>query len=196
MNFLRLTVLWPQGTILPVRVRKDAKGSDLIQLLHFSVSEGWEMFLIYKGILLNPNETLEDQIIDENATLYVEFVPQGSTVSEIVQSTRLQQKVQELYIESLRLNDLKYDLLESHPNGKLAYEELLRLEQESDDPEEDEPTKILKPDKISTSPLPAFWESNDDLTDVDESSDKSNYLSPAEGSPTLLTKRKKSGWTW
>lgn len=196
MNFLRLTVLWPQGTILPVRMRKDAKGADLIQLLRFSVSDGWELFLIYKGILLNPNETLEDQYIDDNATLNVEFVPECSTVSEIVQSVHLQQKVQELYVESLRLNDLKYDLLESHPNGKLAYEELLRLEQESDEPEEEEPTKIVKAQTIPTSPLPPFWETNDDFADFDDTSDKSNYLSPADGSPALLTKRKKSGWTW
>ena len=159
MNYIRLNVLWPQGTVIPVRIRRGAKASELFELLKFSVASGHEMYLIYKGFVLNPNETLESQIIEENPTLKVEFVPEGYDLELELNLTRLHSKMQDIYEESLRLDDLRFAMIESHPAGKLTYEEILRMEESSDfsDVEEHEPVIIQKPDKIPTEPLPCFW---------------------------------------
>ena len=156
---MRLTVLWPQGTVLPVRIRRGAKASELFELLKFSVASGHEMYLIYKGFVLNPNETLESQLIEDNSTLTVEFVPEGFDLEHNMTLSRVHSKMQDIYEENLRLDDLRFAMIESHPAGKLTYEEILRMEDSPDvsDIEDDEPVIIEKPEKIPTDPLPCFW---------------------------------------
>ena len=194
MSSIRLTVLWPQGTVLPVRIRRGAKASELFELLKFSVASGFEMYLIYKGFILNPNETLESQLIEDNSTLNVEFVPEGVDFHHEWELYKIQTKMQDIYEENLRLNDVRYAMIEGHPTANLTYEEILRLEQseEQSDEEPEEPTIIAKPDKIATEPLPVFW-----LSPLTSESNLYDSLFDSQCPVIADAETKKNGsWSW
>ena len=196
MKSMKLTVLWPQGTTLPVRIHRGATAAELLELLKFSVASGYEMFLTYKGFLLNPNKTLESQLIRDGSTLNVEFVPEGTVLEEEVSPCHFQKNLQEIYAEALRLSDLKYSIIDSNPNGGLTYQELLKMDQQSETSEEEELTIISESECIQTEPLPSFWISPNKNFDENGPQGKDFIETVDSASSALIAKQDNNDWAW
>lgn len=150
---MKVRVQWSRGAILPVLTKGSAKASELSRLLRFACSPNDEVILLHNGVPLNPELTLESQLVRENDILEAYITRKSSNNPD-----ELESKIHSIVFEAARVSDRHYDALENerHRNESVKksssdddYMDLFGYDRK----DEDKPQK----EAITSEPLPTFW---------------------------------------
>ena len=142
---MRIIVVWPQGSQLPVRISGSAPVSDLTHLLRFVCQRGNKLAFVHNGVLLDEERTFGEQGIKKEANIHVIIV--NSTGLESMRSS-----LDGVKNEMLRLSDLRNRRKEPEKG-------VLQGKEESTSDETFEPPMVIapKPVGIREDPLPSMW---------------------------------------
>ena len=151
-NELKVRVQWSRGTILPVLTKGSATAAELSRLLRFACSPNDEVILLHNGVPLNPEQTLENQMVKENDILeaFISRKPPNN-------SDGLASKINSIVFEAARVADRHFDALENEP-----YRPEPKKKSSSDDDyfdliDTENTYEKGKKVSISSEPLPTFW---------------------------------------
>lgn len=163
----RLKIHWPNGAILPVAIEPKCFVKELLRLLHFATPPDQRLVLLYENDTLDHESRLYDYGIYENADIKVIFVPETEFHKKELK------QIDKIYLESLRLCDIRMSKLK-------AIDEILlsNIPQFYEDITERLPFNEEK--KIGTEPLPKFWENESESEDSEPESFLSNFSSVSE----------------
>lgn len=168
MSFIsRLKIHWPNGAILPVAIEPECYVKELLRLLHFATPPDQRLVLLYENDVLDYKSRLYDYGLYDNADIKVIFVPETEYHKKEIK------QIEKLYLESLRLCDIRMSKLK-------AIDEILlsTIPQLYDDITERLPFNEEK--KIGTEPLPVFWENENESEGSEPESFLSNFSSVSE----------------
>ncbi|KAK8891040.1 hypothetical protein M9Y10_028244 [Tritrichomonas musculus] len=188
---IKVRVQWSRGAILPVLTKGSAKTSELTRLLRFACSPNDEVVLLHNGVPLNPDLSLESQLVKENDILEAFITRKSSNNSD-----ELDSKIHSIVFEAARVSDRHYDAIEKEsyrvePTKKSSsdddYMDLFDF-----DNKEDKKKKL----SISSEPLPTFW-----VKPNPEPPDLLNTYVPTkvnsiEEAGQFLEKQGWSSWMW
>ncbi|OHT02574.1 hypothetical protein TRFO_30238 [Tritrichomonas foetus] len=215
---LKLNIKWPVGTMLPVRVEPFYTPRDLANMLNFASKPNAEMIFIESNShsVLNHDVSFKDQKINPDAIILVQyrpihnfdnsqlFVNNDSNLNTNL-ADQVRKSVQGLYVESLRLRDLRM-------NSALSYS-LPSREQVEEYNDAIAPINIFAefidetqiPEKsfsVSTKPLPILWCSyhsdDDEFNDEDKETQDSFFdqFSSVEDARHYFSKEMPTDWIW
>lgn len=186
---LKIRVQWSRGAVLPVLTRGDATTAELSRLLRFACTPNDEVILIHNGIPLDPDRTLENQMIKDNDIIQALVVKRTNGDDD-----GLAAKIDSIVLEAARVSDRRFDALEMAP-----YRPTPRQKSSSDDDlydfydeETDDRRKIFS---ISSEPLPAFWNEQKETDNTLNRTAPSKFCSIEEAGD-FLEKRGWSSWMW
>ena len=193
MSEFTIRVQWSRGAVLPVLVRGDTTVRELSRLLRFACSPHDEIVLNHNGMPLNPDMTLDMQMVKKNDVLDAIITRKAKTDT----GKGLGAKIDSIVLEAARINDRRLDALEMSPLNKL--ESYKNKKSSSDDDYIDfidnESNIDYEPiDKISTEPLPTFWKKEPKKNPLDSSSP--TKLLSIEEAGQFLEKEGWSSWIW
>ena len=202
-EIFQVRIIWPSGEIIPVIIRRDSTVTDLIFILKCIRKQQQDVLLFYRGILMNPCKTVCSQVSHENELINVGFVKfQGiNDTVDFHQWLRTQMKVEEIYKEALRVNDFRLNLLENNPSVRIYYKEYLDQTTEIEENERKLATSTAKgldekPEKVSSDPLPCFWNEKPETTDDDNNAIVVPYFSSIEEAGDFFSKKNWGDWNW
>ena len=184
---LHLRVQWPDGTVLPIVIHKNAMGRDLVKMLRFACGPKQQITLVYNEHPLSPDVPIQGHGMKDGDSIQaiVRTIPQDDRrrIESIAQVAR----------EVAKLTDIKMDRLECHCG--------VLVPDESDDIGYGVTEVTVIPEKaeqMNDGPLPAFWQ---DTRTEEEEEEKERRL----GDPMFTTldeageffgKRGRGNWSW
>ncbi|OHT09637.1 hypothetical protein TRFO_21452 [Tritrichomonas foetus] len=188
---LKVRVQWSRGTILPVLTKGTATAAELSRLLRFACSPLDEVVLLHNGVPLNPDLSLECQLIKDNDILEAFIVRKTSGNSDGLAS-----KINSIVFEAARVADRHFNALENEP---------YRPEPKKKSSSDDDYFDLLETDNnydrdskatITSEPLPTFWVPP--KTDPPDVLNKyvPTKVSSIEEAGQFLEKQGWSSWMW
>ena len=142
---MRLVIVWPQGSKLPVRISRTDPVSELAHLLRFVCHRNKKLVFFHNGTALDPRRTFQELGINHDQHITVQIVEKdGDEVNDQFEDP--------VRTEMLRLTDLRYQKRDSEMGV------IPRREDSTSDETFDSPMVIsAKPITIREDPLPAMW---------------------------------------
>jgi len=200
-SYIRVIIQWPSGTVLPVFIKCLDTVGDLIRMLDMCTPKKDEIQLFFRGFLLSPELTIAANAIRKNDVIKVGFVckPIKQKPRKNSSGRSGRSYIKELYRESLRIDDLKFKVLEGNSLCSLAFQEMYKSIKDYPDYSEDEEITIIaeQPKAISNSPLPNPYniEFTEELNEEPTFGEKS--ISQIHNSSDFLRKNKREErWSW
>ena len=185
---LHLRVRWPDGTVLPIIIRADAHGRDIIKMLRFACGPRQELAILYSDVNVSADSSLLSHGIKD-----------GDTIQIIVKvrlrdNKRLIQSLDNIAREAAKISDLHMNRIEASPNAAALFGP--ELEEETLRTDLPEPTVLpAKQSVLSSKPLPTFWsESGACETDDDRKATPPQYSTLKEASAFFSSQGRK--WMW
>lgn len=188
---MKVRVQWSRGAILPVLTKTTAKASELSRLLRFACSPNDEIALLHNGVPLNPDLTLESQLVKENDILEACITRKFSNNPD-----QLESKIHSIVFEAARVSDRHYDALENKPYRNETVKKTSSdddyLELFDYDRKEDENEK----ESITSEPLPTFWARPNQNPPTLLNTYLPTKITSIEEAGQFLEKQGWSSWMW
>ena len=184
---LHLRVRWPDGTILPIIIRSDALGRDIVKMLRFACGPRQELTILHNN-----------RIIKSDAPISSHGIKDGDTIQTIVtvrsrDAQRLINSIDNIAREAAKISDLHMNRIEASPNAGVLFEpETSDVTLRVDLPE---PT-VLPPKnvKLGSTPLPTLWEEGGPPRESDQGEGAPPYSTREEASAFFSSQGRK--WMW
>jgi len=195
---VRLTVHWPSGGILPIRIDRDEGISSLVRLLDLLADSKRVQHLVYRNSVINMQDSISSAGIDMDSDLYVVFESE-SVDYEFEYVTNESGRLHDVFLESLRLHDIQLDKYDSMIHSHRDIKVFDVGDNFSPFSPSFEHTRI--PEKaimIRGDPLPKFWSTHgiDDRDSASDDGSDQDSFSSLEDANSFISKENWHGWIW
>ena len=197
---LRVIIKWPEGSTLPIRISPCSTGAELNRLVQLSLGSAHKLYLIHKGVRVDPEKSLESQGVQMDAEITIVKQTKEEIIDDLQRKVLIQSQIKALFMESLRIHDMQMNMHDT----QLVLQQQSIFENPDDyyssDDELDEQAHIVINAENSTipanQPLPKFWESHTEEEEVEEIDSFLNQFSTVEEASAFFSKEKWYGWSW
>ena len=189
---IRVYITWPNGQQLPIKISPYASGAELLRLAQLSSKPSNRLCLFFDSKKIDNDKNLINQGIQMDDILNLIKQSKDEFELEIQKKNRIQNEIQSIYFETLRLQDIQMDILDTQ-----LIQQHQNFSEYSDSIEDEDELTLKIPKKKSIEPikepLPKFWESQNEDDEIEENESFLNQFSTIEEASAYFSKEK---WIW
>ena len=165
-------VKWPDGYVIIFKIPGNLKVEDLIRVLKEISKVNGKLDLIFRGSMMNRKSVISQYYLDkstsENDVIETVIDSFGEVKRRVDISSwiKTQEKIREVYYESLKINDRKFEVLEGQGSSSAFFNEIFYNMEQNE--ENSEKYRARSPEysiddinNTSTGSLPLFWNENE-----------------------------------
>ena len=183
-----LRVRWPDGTILPIIIRSDALGRDIIKMLRFACGPKQELAILYNDVQIAADASIKSHGMKDGDTIQTIVKVRSQDAQRIINS------LDRIAREAAKINDLHLSRIEGSSNAG----GLLERENEEDNLRVDLPAPTVlapKQKQLNSNPLPTFWDEGGPPSSEDDEKDVVPRYSTLEEASAFFSSQGRK-WMW